>query len=96
MGVPKFYRWLSERYPLVNQAIRDDVRPEFGEAFLSFVAVNHYSMSPLYSLSSPRLGACMVTIPAVLTDSLYVLRCIVFGYERYNPCCHSWPWNRPN
>jgi 5'-3' exonuclease len=31
MGIPKFYRWLSERMPLMNQAISDlSLLPEFG------------------------------------------------------------------
>jgi 5'-3' exonuclease len=35
MGVPKFYRWLSERYPLVNQAIDEStLLPEFDNLYL--------------------------------------------------------------
>lgn len=30
MGVPKFYKWLSERYPLINQVASNEIRPEFG------------------------------------------------------------------
>lgn len=31
MGIPRFYRWLSERYPLINQEIKDNFIPEFGK-----------------------------------------------------------------
>lgn len=32
MGVPKFFRWLSERYPLINQVVEaNNFPPEFGK-----------------------------------------------------------------
>ena len=42
MGVPKFYRWLSERFPLVNLAI-DDVTllPEFDNLYLDMNGIIH-------------------------------------------------------
>ena len=42
MGVPKFYRWLSERYPLVNQAIDDQtLLPEFDALYLDSNGIIH-------------------------------------------------------
>jgi hypothetical protein len=29
MGVPKFFRWLSERYPAISQLIAENRIPEF-------------------------------------------------------------------
>ena len=38
MGVPKFYRWLSERYPKINQIISDLMLiPEFDNLYLDMV-----------------------------------------------------------
>lgn len=32
MGIAKFFRWVSERYPLINQKITEVMMmPEFGE-----------------------------------------------------------------
>ena len=28
--VPKLYRWLSERYPKINQVVKTALKPEFG------------------------------------------------------------------
>ena len=30
MGIPKFFRWISERYPLCSQLIQENRIPEFG------------------------------------------------------------------
>ena len=41
-GVPKFYRWLSERYPNINQAIGDStLLPEFDNLYLDMNGIIH-------------------------------------------------------
>lgn len=41
-GVPKFYRWLSERYPLINQNIEDStLLPEFDRLYLDMNGILH-------------------------------------------------------
>jgi 5'-3' exonuclease len=34
MGVPKFYRWISERYPCLSQVIKEYQIPEFDNMYL--------------------------------------------------------------
>jgi hypothetical protein len=42
MGVPKFYRWLSERAPLINQAIDDEtLLPETDNLYLDLNGLIH-------------------------------------------------------
>ena len=42
MGVPKFYRWLSERYPLINQDLQDrTLIPEFHCLYLDMNGIIH-------------------------------------------------------
>mmetsp|Transcript_39060 Transcript_39060/g.87348 ORF Transcript_39060/g.87348 Transcript_39060/m.87348 type:complete len:1924 (+) Transcript_39060:98-5869(+) len=47
MGVPKFYRWLSERYPKINQIISDlMLMPEFDNLYLDMNGIIHHCTHP--------------------------------------------------
>jgi len=47
MGVPKFYRWISERYPKINQVITDmALLPEFDHLYLDMNGVIHGCTHP--------------------------------------------------
>ena len=47
MGVPKFYRWLSERYPKINQLISDaSILPEFDNLYLDLNGIIHGCTHP--------------------------------------------------
>ena len=42
MGIPKFYRWLSERFPVINQEISDlSLLPEFDNMYLDMNGIIH-------------------------------------------------------
>ncbi|CAF3727231.1 unnamed protein product [Rotaria magnacalcarata] len=41
MGVPKFYRWISERYPNISQLINDNQIPDFDNFYLDMNGIIH-------------------------------------------------------
>ncbi|KAH7032973.1 exoribonuclease [Microdochium trichocladiopsis] len=41
MGVPKFFRWLSERYPAISQVIAENRIPEFDNLYLDMNGIIH-------------------------------------------------------
>ena len=41
MGIPKFFRWISERYPLCSQLISDNLIPEFDFFYLDMNGIIH-------------------------------------------------------
>ena len=47
MGIPKFYRWISERYPLISQPIHEDsIIPEYDYLYLDFNGIIHRCSHP--------------------------------------------------
>jgi 5'-3' exoribonuclease 1 len=46
MGIPKFYRWLSERYPMVNQVVQSGKAPEFDCLYLDMNGIIHQCTHP--------------------------------------------------
>jgi 5'-3' exoribonuclease 1 len=46
MGVPKFYRWISERYPCLSQVVRDYQIPEFDNFYLDMNGIIHMCSHP--------------------------------------------------
>lgn len=41
MGIPKFYKWLSERYPHINQLTNSQIKPEFDCMYLDMNGIIH-------------------------------------------------------
>lgn len=41
MGIGRFYRWLSERYPLINEEIDASSIPEFDNLYLDMNGILH-------------------------------------------------------
>ncbi|GAA98835.1 hypothetical protein E5Q_05523 [Mixia osmundae IAM 14324] len=41
MGVPKFFRWVSERYPMISQLIQEGQQPEFDNLYLDMNGIIH-------------------------------------------------------
>ncbi|KFG32923.1 putative 5'-3' exonuclease [Toxoplasma gondii GAB2-2007-GAL-DOM2] len=41
MGIGRFYRWLSERYPLINEKITQTSLPEFDNLYLDMNGILH-------------------------------------------------------
>lgn len=41
MGIPKFFRWLSERYPLCSQVVDAHSVPEFDQFYLDMNGIIH-------------------------------------------------------
>eukprot|EP00894_Picocystis_sp_ML_P005069 jgi/Pico_ML_1/55586/g1253.t1 len=41
MGVPKFYRWVSERYPRLNRSVKESGCPDVDHLYLDMNGVVH-------------------------------------------------------
>ncbi|CAG7833351.1 unnamed protein product [Allacma fusca] len=46
MGIPKFYRWISERYPCLSEKIREYQIPDFDNLYLDMNGIIHTCSHP--------------------------------------------------
>ncbi|XP_066513701.1 5'-3' exoribonuclease 1-like isoform X3 [Hoplias malabaricus] len=46
MGVPKFYRWISERYPCLSEVVKEQKIPEFDNLYLDMNGIIHQCSHP--------------------------------------------------
>ena len=46
MGVPKFYRWISERYPCLSEVVKEYQIPEFDNLYLDMNGIIHTCSHP--------------------------------------------------
>jgi 5'-3' exonuclease len=50
MGVPKFFRWMSERYPGISQLIAENRIPEFDCLYVSTLVSHSMRTADSHSL----------------------------------------------
>ncbi|XP_033113698.1 5'-3' exoribonuclease 1-like [Anneissia japonica] len=46
MGVPKFYRWISERYPCLSEVVKENQIPEFDNLYFDMNGIVHTCSHP--------------------------------------------------
>lgn len=46
MGIPKYYRWISERYPCLSQVVREHEVPDFDNLYLDMNGIIHNCSHP--------------------------------------------------
>ena len=73
MGVPKFYRWLSERYPQINQIITDSsMLPEIDNFYLDMNGIIHNCTHP----SDNDVSKTLTVREMMLAIFRYIDRCV--------------------
>ena len=71
MGVPKFYRWLSERYPLINHSIDEHTVPPFDNFYLDMNGIVHACSHPEDPAAKPKNEADMMLKIFAYLDRLF-------------------------
>ncbi|CAO3701775.1 unnamed protein product [Rhizopus microsporus] len=61
MGIPKFFRWISERYPMCSELITDNGIPEFDNLYLDMNGIVHNcshnnSDDPHFRITEEQIG----------------------------------------
>jgi 5'-3' exonuclease len=73
MGVPKFYRWISERYPKINQIVSDaTLIPEFDNLYLDMNGILHGCTHPNDDSLSKQVSyslRCQIWLPNSLLNT---------------------------
>ena len=73
MGIPKFYRWLSERYPVINQPLSDlSLLPEFDNLYLDMNGIIHGATHP----NDQEVSAALSEKDMVLGIMFYIERIV--------------------
>ncbi|KAL3861178.1 hypothetical protein ACJMK2_007243 [Sinanodonta woodiana] len=68
MGVPKFYRWISERYPCLSEVVKEFQIPEFDNLYLDMNGIIHVCSHP--EDDNPHFR---ITEAKIFSDIMYYL-----------------------
>ncbi|KAK9476015.1 XRN 5'-3' exonuclease N-terminus-domain-containing protein [Lipomyces japonicus] len=75
MGIPKFFRWISERYPYISQPIEGENAPEFDNLYLDMNGILHNcshkdSDDATYRISEEQIYTAIFAYLEVIFDKI--------------------------